>query len=324
MSFGPHVDRIYAKNGRGGARPSIVQQVEAVREIARECGFRMGAFQIFVAGPQNTKITLTGEEAEELAAYIKETGLRGSAHNTYVSNIWTGARVAFSRKLVNQQMALCQAAGLEAFVLHLPINALAQDNSGGTPFATLLEGLATLEIPEGVTLYLEVPATKPEKSHFESPEKIARALHAIRDAGHDRVGICIDTAHLWSSGVDLSSRADAEAWLDRLNELAGDLTVQIRPDAPNQTPFMFHLNDSKRELGQGVDSHDQYGGNIWQAETAAGYAETGLGAFVDYARDNDCIVILERPVDKKSKTRAPPDLCGEYEILYTLAPELRE
>ena len=59
---------------------------------------------------------------------------------------------------------------------------------------------------------------KPERSHYETPQKLAAFFRKVREVDPElqEFGLCIDTAHLWSCGVDIASREDARAWLDEL------------------------------------------------------------------------------------------------------------
>jgi len=74
--------------------------------------------------------------------------------------------------------------------------------------------------------------------------------HALIEHGVDRerIGYCLDTAHLWGAGYDLRSRETVEALLDAFGRRIGlDRLV------------MVHLNDSRSELGSRLDRHEHLG-----------------------------------------------------------------
>jgi len=143
-----------------------------------------------------------------------------------------------------------------------------------------------------VRMYLEVPHVLPAHSHYESPAKLIEFFRSVRarvDPDLAFFGLCIDTAHLWASGADISSYKKASAWLDQLEE--GHSVIP--PHA-----ILLHLNDNKNGLGGGLDAHEVLlRGKIW-----GGYAHTpeqsGLAAFVDYAVRHGVPTILERKADK--------------------------
>jgi len=272
--FGPHVDRVHA---RGKPRPTITAHIRAARAAAAGADFDARSFQIFVANPRNKAITMRPEEEAELRAYLAgNPGLRVTAHGTYSDYPWHGSEKAVA--FIHKELEICERAGITGLVIHL-----------GKPDVAAVMGYIPrlLAGPSPVAIYLETPAVKPENANYETPEKLAALFHQLRTLDPDlcRFGLCIDTAHLWSCGVDLSSFEAAEAWLTRLEAVAD----VIPPDR-----IMLHLNDSLEPCGNGVDAHGPLlAGRIW-----GGYADrpqqSGLAAFVDYAVRNKIEVILER------------------------------
>jgi deoxyribonuclease-4 len=64
----------------------------------------------------------------------------------------------------------------------------------------------------------------------------------------DRLGICLDTAHLFAAGYDIRSRRGWDACISQVESLIG-----LKPIVA------FHLNDSKTDLGSRVDRHAHIG-----------------------------------------------------------------
>jgi deoxyribonuclease-4 len=86
---------------------------------------------------------------------------------------------------------------------------------------------------------------------------IADALRAgsIRD---DQVGFCLDAAHAWGAGYDLSNPDVTDALLESFDRLIGIRRL-----------VMVHLNDSKSDLGSRSDRHEHVGaGQIGEAGMA--------------------------------------------------------
>jgi deoxyribonuclease-4 len=83
-----------------------------------------------------------------------------------------------------------------------------------------------------------------------SVAEIAAILEASVRAGADesRIGICLDTAHLWGYGYDLG---DPDA-IDRLFE---EVDAELGPERLR----MMHLNDSRAERGSRQDRHEHIG-----------------------------------------------------------------
>lgn len=89
----------------------------------------------------------------------------------------------------------------------------------------------------------------------------------LDEAGDRRVGVCLDTAHLFAAGWDLRT-ADGVA---RAVE-AFDRTVGLR------RLRVLHLNDSRSTLGSRLDRHENIGdGQIGRAGFRAVFAHPALG-----------------------------------------------
>ncbi len=77
-------------------------------------------------------------------------------------------------------------------------------------------------------------------------EHLADMIDGVREP--DRVGICLDTCHIFAAGYPLGTERDFRATMAALNKTVGIKKVKA-----------IHLNDSKRELGARVDRHDHIG-----------------------------------------------------------------
>ncbi|MGB9113276.1 MAG: deoxyribonuclease IV [Acidimicrobiales bacterium] len=74
-------------------------------------------------------------------------------------------------------------------------------------------------------------------------EELARILEAAK--GDARIGFCLDTQHLFASGVSFANRHDADATVDRFDEVLGLDRLGC-----------IHLNESKVPFGANRDRHE--------------------------------------------------------------------
>jgi deoxyribonuclease-4 len=102
-------------------------------------------------------------------------------------------------------------------------------------------------------------------------------LAAIVDAlgRHERLGICLDSCHLFVSGVDVTDPIV-------MNALLEDVDARIGLDRLRA----LHANDAKAPLGSNRDRHD----NIDE-----GLMGEGLGVFLAHPKVQDLPVVLEVP-----------------------------
>jgi endonuclease IV len=283
--YGLHVNRYHAAAaGAAASRPSIADHIRAAVAEARDVsGFSVGAAAVFVGGPKSRSITLGPEERTGLRELVASTGIRVIAHSSYAAQPWRGD--AGAAQYIRDELRVCAEAGIEGLVVHAPKLPIAE--------VVRYAGGLTSAAAAAPRLYLETPAVTPAETYYETPEKLRALFTALREVP-GRFGLCVDTAHIWTSGVDLRSYDAAARWLGRLEEVA---------DVIPHEAVMLHLNDSLRARGVGPDAHAGLAaGRIWE-EYRDDLRRSGLAAFVDYAERHGTPVILER----KPKEALPAD-----------------
>jgi deoxyribonuclease IV len=92
---------------------------------------------------------------------------------------------------------------------------------------------------------------------------------------HPRLGLCLDSCHLFASGYDVTEAGAMASVVDEVDDAIG--LDRLRA---------LHVNDSKTALGSNRDRHD----NILD-----GLMGEGLGAFLSHPKLQDLPVILEVP-----------------------------
>ena len=168
-----------------------------------------------------------------------------NAHDSYLINLASPDPTLRARSLESFvcELQRCKALGLAALVSH-PGNFMDDRASGVARNADAITEALT-RVPGKVSVLLETTAgsgTALGATFEELAEIIARIPTRLRR----RVGVCIDTAHIFAAGYDLSSayddviaRFDDTVGLDRLGAM--------------------HLNDSKVPLGSRRDRHELIG-----------------------------------------------------------------
>jgi deoxyribonuclease IV len=108
-----------------------------------------------------------------------------------------------------------------------------------------------------------------------SVEELA-ALYEALDR-HERLGICLDSCHLYVSGYDVTNRAELDRVLAEVDETIG--LDKLRA---------LHVNDSKAPLGSNRDRHDNIGD---------GLLGENLGVFLSHPKLQGLPALLEVPGD---------------------------
>lgn len=94
----------------------------------------------------------------------------------------------------------------------------------------------------------------------------------------DALGVCLDTQHLWASGIGFSSPQEAAAVVAALEGTVGLDALGC-----------LHLNDSKTALGSNRDRHANLGEGL--------IGEDALGLLIGHPALGGCPAILEVPGD---------------------------
>ena len=108
-------------------------------------------------------------------------------------------------------------------------------------------------------------------------EELKYIFDNVKD--NSRIGFCFDTCHAFAAGYDLSSRKSALDTITTFDKIIGLKHLKI-----------VHLNDSKGELGNGLDRHQHIGhGHI---------GEAGFREIVKHSLIKNLPLILETPIDE--------------------------
>jgi deoxyribonuclease-4 len=186
------------------------------------------------------------DERKAFRAAVADTELSAlNAHDSYLINLASPDKTLRARSTESFvcELRRCEALGLRALVSH-PGNFMDDRASGLARNAdAIVEALS--RVPGRVRVLLETTAgsgTALGATFEQLAEIIARVPGSLRR----RVGVCIDTAHVFAAGYDIATKYD-----DVIAEF--DQTVGLKRLGA------MHLNDSKVPLGSRRDRHELIG-----------------------------------------------------------------
>jgi deoxyribonuclease-4 len=239
---------------------------------AHEAGY--DAAQVFPGNPTGWRhVPLSPEAAQAARATADQLQLAPIViHAPYIINVATADAelAAKSARLLAGSLERAAEIGARYVVVHAGSHKGAGEAAGLENVARLVERLLS-EAPSGATLLVENSAFA-GNALAGSPTALGRLLRELPE----RVGTCIDTAHLWGSGCDLSSAEGVERALDELETAVGLERIRV-----------LHLNDSAVALGSHRDVHAHLG------EGAIGL--DGLAAWLQHPAQRGKPVVLETP-----------------------------
>ena len=256
-----------------GVRLGLLRAARRARQIGAT------ALQIFTDNPTAWRRRPEAPpDADAFAEYGAREGLRTIAvHASYLINLAATREPFASQSREGLIVEMQRAPTYRATLVNTHIGS--HRGTGSTAgLARIVENVAAVvdSSPSGVKLVLENSSGGGDLLG-SSLEDMARILDGTGSAS-DRLGFCLDTAHLWGAGYDVSMAEGARAVIDRFDELIGlDRLV------------MIHLNDSRSERGSRTDRHEHVG--------AGRIGPAGLGALIRDPRLQRVTFIMETPGD---------------------------
>jgi deoxyribonuclease-4 len=273
---------------RLGAHIGIAEGLpEAVRQ-GKSIGCE--SIQIFSKSPQMWEgPPVAPEAAAAFRTAVTAEGLLGTAvHHGYLINLGTPKAFLLrkSRTAFLDEIRRAELLGVDGLVFH-PGAHLGSGPEAG--LRTIAESVrkALESVPDGKVRLLLENAAGQGTALCSSLEELKTVLGLI-DAP-DRVGVTLDTCHLFAAGHDF-----------RTSETYGQLVDRIEATIGSSAVRAFHLNDAKAPLGSHLDRHE----NIGQGEIG----REGFGFWVSDRRWSDVPGFLETPLDENGYDRYAEDL----------------
>ncbi len=259
MLFGAHV------SAAGGISTAVDRAAE----------LRCDAVQVFTQSPRMWKPTVHADE--ELARFRerrRETRIRYVVcHALYLVNLATTDREMHAKSMTAMRASLETAAAIEAdgVVFHVGSHLGAGFDAGLEHVVPALE--RALERCSETTWLLIENSAGAGATVGRSVDELAVLVERLDR--HPRLGICLDSCHLWVSGVDVTDRAALDACIAEVEDRIG--LDRLRA---------LHVNDAAAPLGSNRDRH----ANIGEGEMGE-----ALGLFLAHPKLQGLPTILEVP-----------------------------
>ncbi|UCD38563.1 MAG: deoxyribonuclease IV [Fidelibacterota bacterium] len=264
-----------------GAHVSTAGGAESAPERGR--AINADAIQIFTSNQNQWKARpLT----ETNISGFREGMLQGQpqvsvTHDSYLINLCSVEEWKLRRAVSAfiEEMDRSEALGIDYIVFHPGAHMAAGVETGCATVAQSLNTALESRPDHKVKLLVEITAGQGTTVGYTF-EQIAAILEQVNYP--ERMGVCFDTQHAFAAGYDIRTPENWEQVLEEFDRVLGLNQLMV-----------FHLNDSKRELGNRVDRHEKIG---------KGYL--GLLPFwflVNDDRFSDTPALLETPVDDESE-----------------------
>jgi deoxyribonuclease-4 len=264
-----------------GVHVSIAGSIDLAVDRAVDAG--CDVFQMFSRNPRGWgSKPLSDEDCDLFAKKIATTGIEPVDHMPYLPNLASPKNEIWQKSVqtLGAELERCGRLCIPYLVTHLGHH-LGDGIAGGRLRVIKAVDTALAGTDAPVTLLLENTAGE-KNSVGSSFEHIRAIIDGLAEPS--RVGVCFDTCHAFAAGYELRNDDGLRRTLSELDAQLGFGRLHI-----------IHLNDSKGDLGSGLDRHEHIGmgfiGNEGFRRILANPVFSGLP------------LICETPVDERRDDR---------------------
>jgi deoxyribonuclease-4 len=229
-----------------GAHMSIAGGAHRAFERGTSAGCRV--LQIFLKNSNQWKgKLLTDQDRAQFREARIQSGIGPVvAHSSYLINLASPDEALYKKSLEAFVEEMWRADSLEVpcVILH-PGAHMGAGEEFGIERAAYALGLALRRVPPPVKILLETTAGQ-GSSLGHKFEHLAAILKKVRAS--DRMGICLDTCHIFAAGYDIRTEAAYRKTMTEFDRIVGVDRIQA-----------LHFNDCKKDLGCRVDRHTHIG-----------------------------------------------------------------
>ena len=274
-----------------GAHLGIADGLDVAAREAHRIGCE--SMQIFAKSPQMWKgPPIAPEAAERFRAAVRTEGIRATAvHHGYLLNLANPEEARRRQSIVafKDELGRAELLGVDALILHPGAHLGSGPEEAARRIAESINA-AFADVPHGTVRALLENSAGQGTTFGSRFAELADVLNRVED--QERVGVALDTCHLFAAGFDFRTEEGYGAMFDAFESTVGGARLGA-----------FHLNDAKADVGSHLDRHENIGaGRIGTAgfrhlvndhrwARIPGYLETPLDSD-DYARYQADLVTL--------------------------------
>jgi deoxyribonuclease IV len=237
-------------------------------------GMNADTVQLFAQSPRTWRFpNHDPDDLERFRSRREELGMPAFFHALYLVNLAAPDDAIYSKSVdtMGSTVDTACAIGVDGVVFHIGSHLGAGFEAGLERVVPALEQI--LDRCDDDTWVLMENSAGAGGTIGRSVEELAVVFDAL--GRHERLGICLDSCHLYVSGVDVTDASTFDGLLQEVDRRIG--LDRLRA---------LHANDAKAPLGSNRDRHDNIGDGVMGE---------GLGVFLAHPKVQDLPVLLEVP-----------------------------
>ena len=242
--------------------------------IGRAVDMGADSVQVFTQSPRTWRPTNHDPAAfDRFRERRDEAGIDGVfCHALYLCNLAAPKDDVYDKSVaaMRNTMEVASAIGADGVIFHVGSHLGAGMAKGLERVLPAMEQV--LELSDDATWLLVENSAGAGGTIGRSLDELTTLVDRL---DHPRLGVCLDSCHLYVSGIDVTDRATLDGLLDDLDSAIGFDRLRA-----------LHVNDSKAPLGSNRDRHENIGD---------GLLGENLGVLLGHPRLQDLPAMLEVP-----------------------------
>ena len=189
------------------------------------------------------------EEYEKLGSYLKQANMKCVIHASYTINLaqnWDYHSWWLKQFLL--EIKIAELIGAVCIVVHLGKQLNIETAVATNNMYTSLIYILSKSSSSNIRILLETSAGQGSEMFFNLDELGTFIKKFSSTQFADRIGICIDTCHIFSAGYDIRGKTNIVKFIEKLNSTVGINVVKL-----------VHLNDSSNDFNARIDRHANFG-----------------------------------------------------------------
>ena len=260
-----------------GVHVSIAGSIDLSIDRARSLG--LDTFQIFTRNPRGWKFSDLKESniVNFKNKILSENISTVVCHMPYLPNLSSPKEDVHNMSInaLSSELERCNTLGIEYVVTHIGSH-LGTGLEKGLDRVVKACNTALSNSSNNTMIILE--NTAGTKNNVGSKfDELKYIFDNVNDKS--RIGFCFDTCHAFAAGYDLSTSKSVIDTLKKFDQIIGLKYLKV-----------VHLNDSKGELGNGLDRHQHIGRGF--------IGENGFRELLKNSTIKQLPLILETPIDE--------------------------
>lgn len=260
-----------------GVHVSIAGGLDKAVDRAEDRGCDL--FQIFSRNPRGWRSKdLSEDDVAKFLAKMGSSGLLMAVdHMPYLPNLASPKDDVYSKSLdfLSTELDRCRRLCIPYLVTHLGSHLGSGHEAGVRRIADAIEAAFSHTACDVILLLENTSAAK--NSMGGTFDDIAAIIDAANGA---RLGVCLDTCHLFAAGYEIRTLDGLETTLEQFDNAIGLERLKL-----------IHLNDSRGRLDSRLDRHEHIGlGEI---------GSEGFRVILQNESLRDLPMVLETPVDDR-------------------------